>query len=105
MSSGLRYHATGRSWLASEQAYEGVLRRHAKHFLVALEALFAGPISGASMNPARSLGPALVSGHLQHLWVYLTAPVAGACLAVFFCAFMCEPDCCEPREVVSEIRQ
>ncbi len=53
--------------------------------VVALEALFAGPVSGASMNPARSLGPALVSGHLETLWIYFTAPVAGAALAVPLC--------------------
>ncbi len=51
--------------------------------VVLLEAMFAGPISGASMNPARSLGPALVSQHLEHTWIYLTAPVLGALLAVF----------------------
>ncbi|MCC3158673.1 aquaporin [Hymenobacter sp. 15J16-1T3B] len=50
--------------------------------LVALEALVAGPICGASMNPARSLAPALVGGQLQHLWVYLLAPTLGALLAV-----------------------
>lgn len=49
---------------------------------VALEALFAGPITGASMNPARSLAPAVVSGQTQHLWVYLAAPTLGAALAV-----------------------
>jgi aquaporin NIP len=49
---------------------------------IALEALFAGPICGASMNPARSLAPALVSGHLNHLWIYLIAPITGALLAV-----------------------
>ncbi|UPL50373.1 MIP/aquaporin family protein [Hymenobacter sublimis] len=49
---------------------------------VALEALVGGPLSGASMNPARSLAPALVSGHLEAFWVYLVAPVAGMLLAV-----------------------
>ena len=49
---------------------------------VLLEAMFAGPICGASMNPSRSLAPALVSGHLEHLWIYMVAPVVGAILAV-----------------------
>jgi aquaporin NIP len=52
--------------------------------VVGLEAMFAGPVSGASMNPARSLAPALVSGHLEHLWVYLLAPVTGAIAASYF---------------------
>ena len=50
--------------------------------VIGLEAMFAGPVCGASMNPARSLAPAVVSGHTEHLWVYLAAPVAGALLAV-----------------------
>lgn len=49
---------------------------------VLLEAMFAGPICGASMNPARSIAPALVSGHLEHLWIYIVAPVAGAAGAI-----------------------
>jgi aquaporin NIP len=49
---------------------------------VALEALFAGPVTGASMNPARSLGPALIGGQTAHLWLYLVAPTAGALLAL-----------------------
>jgi len=50
--------------------------------VVALEAMFAGPICGASMNPARSIAPAIASGHLAHLWLYIVAPVAGAALAI-----------------------
>ncbi len=51
--------------------------------VVFLEAYFAGPITGASMNPARSIGPAMVSTHLEHLWVYILAPLLGAVLAIF----------------------
>ena len=49
---------------------------------VLLEAMFAGPICGASMNPARSLSPAIVSGHTEHLWIYLTATILGAIAAI-----------------------
>ena len=66
--------------------------------VVALDALFGGPVSGASMNPARSIGPALVSGHLQELWIYLLAPVIGACLAVACCRCLREPGCCRGRD-------
>lgn len=45
--------------------------------------LFAGPISGTSLNPTRSLGPAIISGNMQSLWIYLTAPFLGALAAVF----------------------
>ena len=50
--------------------------------VVAIAALFAGPVSGASMNPGRSLAPALVSGQLQSVWIYLLAPALGSGLAV-----------------------
>jgi aquaporin Z len=64
--------------------------------VVALEAMFAGPICGASMNPARSLAPALVSGHLEHLWIYLTGPLLGALLAIPACCGVRDADCCSP---------
>lgn len=50
---------------------------------VALDALFGGPVSGASMNPARSLGPALAAGEWRDLWIYFAGPVAGAVLGAF----------------------
>lgn len=55
---------------------------------IALGALFGGPISGASMNPMRSLGPALVSGELQALWLYIVAPLVGASLGALAYQFV-----------------
>jgi len=68
--------------------------------VIALEALFAGPICGASMNPARSLAPAIVSGHLSDLWIYLVAPVLGATLGVVGCRCVPERGCCSGAETV-----
>ena len=59
--------------------------------LVMLMAMFAGPISGASMNPARSLGPALVSGKWHLFWIYITAPFIGALAAVVVHRFLKSP--------------
>jgi aquaporin NIP len=50
--------------------------------VVLLEAMFAGPICGASMNPIRSIAPAIISGHTEHLWVYIFAPIIGALITV-----------------------
>jgi aquaporin NIP len=60
--------------------------------VVGLEAMFAGPICGASMNPARSIAPAIVSGHLEHLWLYIIAPVVGAALAIPIWKYLKETD-------------
>lgn len=62
--------------------------------VIGLEAMFAGPICGASMNPARSLGPAVISDYFQHLWIYLLAPVIGAWIGVLGCRCVRESGCC-----------
>jgi len=66
--------------VASGPKEKGLLAGVAIGGVIAFEALFAGPISGASMNPARSLAPALVSGDLGDVWIYLIAPVLGAAI-------------------------
>ncbi|MFY0604998.1 MAG: MIP family channel protein [Flavobacteriaceae bacterium] len=63
--------------------------------VVLLEALFAGPITNASMNPARSLAPNVVSGNIHGLWLYMVAPVLGALLAVVSCKLVKDDKCCE----------
>lgn len=73
---------------------KGIMAGVAVGATVALGALLGGPISGASMNPARSIGPALISGNLQHLWIYLTAPILGALLAFPTCRLVQGKDCC-----------
>jgi aquaporin NIP len=50
---------------------------------VGLDALFGGPVTGASMNPARSLGPALAAWEWHDIWIYLIAPITGAALGAF----------------------
>jgi aquaporin NIP len=59
----------------------GVMAGIAIGATILLEAMFAGPISGASMNPARSIAPAIVSGNISSLWIYIFAPITGAAAA------------------------
>ncbi len=61
---------------------QGMLAGIAIGSVVLLEAMFAGPISGASMNPARSIAPAIISGNFQHLWIYIFAPTMGMSLSI-----------------------
>lgn len=64
---------------------------------VAFCALIAGPATGGSMNPARSLGPALVSGETRHLWVFFAAPAIGALVAIRGCRLVWRGDCCRGK--------
>jgi MIP family channel proteins len=73
---------------------KGLLAGVAVGSVIALEALFAGPVCGASMNPARSLAPSLVSLRFDYLWIYLTAPVLGAFFSVAVCRCVQESGCC-----------
>ena len=72
--------------------------------VIGLEAMFAGPICGASMNPARSLAPAVVSGHMSSLWIYIFAPIIGAVVGVIGCRAVRGKDCCSSEaELVSTL--
>ena len=73
----------------------GIIAGIAVGAVVLLEAMFAGPITNASMNPARSIAPAIVAGKMQHLWMYILAPILGAILAVISCKMVKEDNCCE----------
>lgn len=73
----------------------GIIAGIAIGAVVLLEAMFAGPITNASMNPARSIAPAIVAGKMQHLWMYILAPILGAILAVISCKMVKEDNCCQ----------
>ena len=61
---------------------KGILAGLAISGVIFFDIVFIGLITGSSINPARSLAPAVVSGTLAHLWIYLTAPFLGACVGV-----------------------
>lgn len=73
---------------------KGMMAGAAIGAVVGLAALFAGPISGASMNPARSIGPALISGNAAELWIYIIAPILGTAIAIVCCRCIREHECC-----------
>jgi aquaporin Z len=66
---------------------KGIMAGTAIGATVGLEAMFAGPVCGASMNPIRSIAPALVSGHTEYLWAYIISTILGAVLAVYIFKF------------------
>lgn len=76
---------------------KGIMAGAAIGGVVAFEAMFAGPICGASMNPARSIAPAVASMNVQHMWLYVVAPVLGGLLAVPGCRCIQEEGCCKVR--------
>jgi len=73
----------------------GIIAGIAVGGVVMLEALFAGPITNASMNPARSIAPNIVSGNVRNLWLYILAPILGALLAVLSCKLIKDDNCCD----------
>ena len=76
---------------------KGIMAGVAVGGTVALNAMFGGPLTGASMNPARSLGPALLSQNLDTIWIYLAAPVVGTFIAWPTCRWIQGDGCCPPR--------
>jgi aquaporin Z len=96
LTAGLMLVILGVSTGAKEK---GIVAGLAIGAVIGLEALFAGPISGASMNPVRSFAPALVAWQWGSLWVYLLAPIVGAVLAVPVCRCVRERGCCGRGEV------
>lgn len=76
---------------------KGIMAGVAIGATVAIEALVAGPLTNASMNPARSIGPALASGELDDLWLFIAAPTLGMLAAAPFCSWVQGAQCCESR--------
>ncbi len=73
---------------------KGIMAGVAIGATVCIAAMVGGPLTGASMNPARSLGPGIISGNLEHIWIYISAPVVGAILASPLCRILQGPECC-----------
>ncbi len=85
--------------VSTKHMEKGIMAGVAVGGTIAFEALLAGPLTGASMNPTRSLAPALVSGHLKEVWIYLLAPVIGTFLAHPTCRWIQGDDCCPDEDI------
>ena len=72
----------------------GIMAGIAVGGVILLEAMFAGPMTKASMNPIRSIAPALFTGNFQYLWLYVTAPILGALAGVSSCKLVKDDNCC-----------
>ena len=77
---------------------KGIMAGVAVGGVIMLEALVAGPLTGASMNPARSLGPAILSANFESLWIYLLAPVIGAAVSAPSCRLIQGDQCCPDQQ-------
>jgi aquaporin NIP len=83
--------------VSSGSKEKGLLAGVAVGAVITFEALFAGPVSGASMNPARSLAPALVGMRLENAWIYVVAPIAGALAGVALHRHVHGPDAADRK--------
>jgi aquaporin Z len=94
--------------VSSGHMEKGIMAGVAVGGTIALEAMVGGPLTGASMNPARSLGPAILSGQFTSLVIYLTAPFAGTALASPMCRIIQGKECCvtdsEKRDDILQIK-
>ena len=89
--------------LGGEQQEKKIMAGAAIGGVVTLAALVAGPITGASMNPARSLGPAIAALNFESIWLYVVAPVIGMLLACPVCRWVQGPKCCSLKGSSNEI--
>ncbi len=84
--------------VSTEAKEKGLMAGVAIGAVVALEAIFAGPITGASMNPARSIAPALLTANMSGVWIYVLAPIIGAYLGILGCKCVQDKGCCNKAE-------
>ena len=82
-------------WIIDQDWAKGPIPAVVIGLTVTVEVALAGSLSGASMNPARSFGPALVSGELASLWIYFVGPFAGGLVAVTLCRLLRPGPCCQ----------